>query len=268
MRAEATAIGEECGGMARDGEVGSPRQRTYFARVGAGRDRIEGDKRLAVDHQLDAALRGLLPPAVAIATETDPAAAEPLLGSEERAVRTASTLRRQEFALGRTCGRRALRQLGCGSVPIGVGDTREPLWPRGIVGSITHCGAFWAAAVARRAEVPGIGIDAAANRTLEPAVRELIVACAEEAALAERSTAAVAWDVVLFSVKETVFKAWWPAHRQWLEFGDVKVTLDEAAGSFGARIASLHEDDEAVIRGRFTVVRDLVISAATLGATA
>jgi 4'-phosphopantetheinyl transferase EntD len=161
----------------------------------------------------DGTLHALLPPGVAVCTESDPTAAEPLFPSEQAAIRDAVASRQREFALGRTCARRALRRLGAEACPIGVGTMREPVWPEGIVGSITHCASFWAAAVARRAELRGLGIDVADNRPLEPAVRNLIAAGGDEAALMESADPDVAWDVVLFSVKEAVFKAWWPVHR-------------------------------------------------------
>ena len=209
-------------------------------------------------------LAALLGQDVAVATETNPAAAEPLFASEEAAVRDAVSARRTEFAVGRTCARRALGKPGAPGSPICVGEMREPLWPRGFVGSITHCGSFWAAAVARSSELSGLGIDAALNQPLEPAVRDLIVACDAEAALAGRTDFGVFWDIVLFSAKEAIFKTWWPARRQWLDFADVHVALNQAAGTFTADIGPAARGSARTVSGQFAVVGDLVLAAAVL----
>jgi len=156
-----------------------------------------------------------------------------------------------------------MRELGVAVGPIAVGPMREPLWPGGVVGSITHCGSFWAATVARRSHIRGLGVDAAVNRPLEPHVRELIVSSDEEAAWAERSSADAAWDVVLFSAKEAVFKAWWPARRQWLEFTDVAIALDDTTGNFAACI-SLAAGETQTISGHFTTCRGLVLTTAVM----
>ena len=57
--------------------------------------------------------------------------------------------RRNEFAAGRVCARRALASLGRRAEPLPMGRLREPIWPTGYSGSITHDGGF-AAALAYR----------------------------------------------------------------------------------------------------------------------
>ena len=47
--------------------------------------------------------------------------------------------KRNEFALGRAAVRHALLELGEDYVPVLRGGYGEPLWPDGILGSITHC---------------------------------------------------------------------------------------------------------------------------------
>ena len=46
--------------------------------------------------------------------------------------------RRVEFATGRLCARRAMAALGHARVSIPRAQDRVPIWPDGIVGSITH----------------------------------------------------------------------------------------------------------------------------------
>jgi 4'-phosphopantetheinyl transferase EntD len=47
---------------------------------------------------------------------------------------------------------------------------------------------------------------------------------------------AVHWDRLLFSAKESVYKAWFPLAKRWLGFEDAVVTLDPSAETFAARL--------------------------------
>ena len=77
-------------------------------------------------------------------------------------------------------------------------------------------------------------------------------------------TPALASDRLLFSIKESVYKAWFPLTRRWLDFSDVRLALDLAGQSF---VAELLVDDVAVddrslrrIGGRFGWSPDDLIS--------
>jgi 4'-phosphopantetheinyl transferase EntD len=72
------------------------------------------------------------------------------------------------------------------------------------------------------------------------------------------------WDRIVFSAKETVYKAWFPLTRRWLDFADVSTTV-HPDGTFSAR-QHLWEPrvtgvDVAGFRGRWVVGRDLVVAA-------
>jgi 4'-phosphopantetheinyl transferase EntD len=70
-----------------------------------------------------------------------------LLAEETALVARAVERRRNEFAAGRRCARRALMSLGCQPQPILMGRWHEPIWPRAFSGSISHDGRFAAAVV-------------------------------------------------------------------------------------------------------------------------
>ena len=55
---------------------------------------------------------------------------------------------------------------------------------------------------------------------------------------AVRRRRAVCWDRLLFSAKESVYKAWHPVAGSWLGFEDVEVELAPAAGTFVATIGA------------------------------
>ncbi len=67
--------------------------------------------------------------------------------------------RELEFRVGRALAREALARLGVKGHPLLPAETREPQWPAGIVGSITHCEGVGAVAVAETAQFCGLGID-------------------------------------------------------------------------------------------------------------
>ncbi|MFL5884840.1 MAG: 4'-phosphopantetheinyl transferase, partial [Thermoleophilaceae bacterium] len=100
-------------------------------------------------------------PGNVVALETDQELLETELFPEEEAlVARAVAKRRNEFVTGRALARRALSTLGVAPVAIGRGARGQPLWPGGIVGSITHCRGYRACAVARFDEIASVGIDA------------------------------------------------------------------------------------------------------------
>jgi 4'-phosphopantetheinyl transferase EntD len=100
------------------------------------------------------------------------------------------------------------------------------------------CGDYRAAAVGRGSVVQTIGIDAEPNLPLPDGVLDLVSLPQERRALAElrRAGDRVQWDRLLFSCKESVYKAWYPLARRWLGFEDAMVSIDPVAAAFTARI--------------------------------
>jgi 4'-phosphopantetheinyl transferase EntD len=189
--------------------------------------------------------QAVIPVLTATSVEGDyPEAIEAGLFPEEREhIAHAVAKRRVEFAAVRRCARKALQELGYPPVPILPGEQREPRWPEGVVGSMTHCAGYCAAAVARSGEVSALGIDAEVHAPLPEGVLDLISLESERALLAElteRVPGAVHWDRVLFSAKESVYKAWFPLTRRWLGFeqADIELRMD---GTFEARLLNTDE---------------------------
>jgi 4'-phosphopantetheinyl transferase EntD len=161
-----------------------------------------------------------------------------LFPEEATLVARATEKRRREFTAGRECAREALSALGLAAAPILRGYRGAPQWPDGVVGSITHCTGYCAAAVARTEDLVTIGLDAEPNAPLPGGVLELISLPAERARLRELTAAAPAtgWDRLLFCAKEAVYKAWFPLTGQWLGFADADITIDPAESAFSARL--------------------------------
>jgi 4'-phosphopantetheinyl transferase EntD len=208
----------------------------------------------------------LVPEAVAVASTRGDLPAE-LSAVEQAAVGRAVARRRQEFTTGRACARLALRRLGVDPVAIPSGERGEPVWPAGVVGSITHCRGYRACAVAKADEVLAVGVDAEVHEPLPAGVLEQVAFGRERAMAADRG-AGVHLDRLLFSAKEAVYKVWFPLMRQWLGFEDVELAVDAQGGGFRARLlvpgpvvagARLTE-----LRGRWCVKDGLVATAIVL----
>ena len=111
-------------------------------------------------------LEQILPPAVAVVETFGDLPGATLFPEEEAAIARAVPKRRREFATGRGCARAALNRLGEPPVPILRGPQGAPLWPAGVVGSITHCDGYRAAAVARTSDIATVGLDAEPDKPL------------------------------------------------------------------------------------------------------
>jgi 4'-phosphopantetheinyl transferase EntD len=162
-----------------------------------------------------------------------------LLPEEEAAMASAVETRRREFATVRLCARRALARLGMPAVPLVPTGAppwarAAPVWPPGFVGSMTHCEGYRAAAVARATGAASLGVDAEPHAPLPGDVLAVIALPEERRALAALAGThpVLAWDRVLFSAKESVFKAWFPLTGRWLDFRDCLVDIDAAGGTF------------------------------------
>ena len=195
---------------------------------------------------------------------------EPSFPGEEFLVANAVETRRREFITARRCAREALAKLGYAPAPIRAGPKREPLWPAGLVGSITHTTGFRAAAVAPRSLLASIGIDAERNERLPDGVEESITVPGEPEMLAALSRAfpATHWSRLLFSAKESVYKAWYPLTGRLLGFEDARLAIDPV-GTFTAKLlvdgARTDGGPPLVeLHGRFVVAHGLVATAVTV----
>ena len=176
------------------------------------------------------------PPVVVVEVPTD-ATAEPLHPDEDAVLGRVVESRRREFTLGRHCARLALERLGVPLAPILPGPTREPLWPAGVAGSISHCALWCAAAAAPTALVASIGVDVEIDEPLPDEVIDLVLISDEREWLGA-APPGICWDRLLFSAKESVYKAWYPLMHRWLGFEDVCVRIDPKNRVFSAELLS------------------------------
>ena len=161
-----------------------------------------------------------------------------LFPAEAAAVANAVEKRRREFTTVRACARVAYERLGRPAAPIVPGERGEPSWSDGVVGSITHCDGYRACALANASDFVSIGIDAEPNAALPDGVLAEIARPEERPALRElaRQAPEIHWDRLLFSAKESVYKAWFQLAKRWLGFEDAIVAIDRDACTFDVRL--------------------------------
>jgi 4'-phosphopantetheinyl transferase EntD len=186
-------------------------------------------------------LERLVPNLVATAETREDRLDVELFPAELRSLGRAVEERRQEFVTGRACARLALERLGAPGVAIPRGQRGEPLWPAGVVGSITHCLGYRACAVAWSDAVVALGIDAEPNEPLADGVLEKVAHGRELEHFGRGRPGAgrenqVDLPRLLFSAKEAVYKAWFPLTGQWLGFEDVELSIDVARATFRAQL--------------------------------
>ncbi len=163
----------------------------------------------------------------------------------------------------------ALREIGIDHTdrPILADEHGAPVWPAGVVGSISHTAGWTGAVAARRGRhggIASIGLDAEVAAPLPDGVLEVVATEAERTALAHlgRADTDVPWDAVLFAAKEATYKAWYPLTGVVLHHEQVAVVLT-ADGRFRA------EARDGIrmpcrVRGRWRAGPDVVLTLAVI----
>jgi 4'-phosphopantetheinyl transferase EntD len=222
--------------------------------------------------QLSMTLAALFPAAAVVAELEGSGDAAWLLPAEQQFLGRAVPKRVAEFAAGRACARRALAAFGLPAIAIAVGENRQPLWPDGFAGSITHTAGFCAAVVARSDELAGLGLD---SERVGQIARELwpSICVASELTWLASVTAARrdAAATLLFSAKEAFYKMQYPLTGQWLGFHDVEcrcTAWNEGSGSFEIlprKSIDLERHAQRPVRGHFCLHGAFLTAAAVLG---
>ena len=212
----------------------------------------------------DKVLAPLLPARIFSAEILGDATLPALHPAEKAALGRAGSKRLRDFTGGRACARLALLELGVEATPVLIGEDRAPLWPKGVVGSITHCQDYCAAAVASESEFRAIGIDAEPHAGLPAGVLELIATPRERNWLQAEAGSSLCWDRILFSAKESAFKAGARFWRPDLAFDHIEISFDPIAGSFEAGSSAI--EGLPRLKGRFRVASGLIATTVVMSA--
>ncbi len=184
-----------------------------------------------------------------------------LLPEELACIKGSSQVRIRDFTAGRHCARRALRTLGWCQSPVLVGLDREPLWPKGIVGSITHTSGFCAAVVAQQQTILGIGVDAEVITDVSPEIWQQFL-CQNEISDLERlpPSERQSFAALLFSAKEAYFKLHFPLRRTALSFKDLWIRPGAATFEVSGLNPKSELETQAKFRGRFRLTGERVFT--------
>lgn len=187
---------------------------------------------------------------------------------------TAVLKRRIEFLAGRHCAREAMRAHAPESAEhvIASGENREPLWPAGIVGAISHTSGYAAAAVARAKTLRGVGLDI--ERWVKPTAPETIGSHIARDGELDALVAQTQWSApealtLLFSAKESLYKCLYPEVQRFFGFHDATITrIDPQRSTFVARLEVTLTDALGAgltLEGRYERREDVIVTALTLG---
>ena len=200
----------------------------------------------------------------------DPGALYP---DEARHVRKAVRKRAEEFAAGRLCARLLLRELGIQNFAIEVGADRQPVWPKDLVGSITHTTGFCAAVIGRKTSLRSVGIDTEITGSVQPKLWRGICTPSETVwlrALPESERLAAA--TLIFSAKEAFYKCQFAVTQERLGFHDVAIELPawgEKGGAFkivANRSIELERSAALTLHGRYLFHEQFITAGIALAA--
>lgn len=194
-----------------------------------------------------------------------------LLPEEQEATTEMAPRRLDEFASARAAARAALAAVAPpGVTAIPRGPQRQPMWPSGITGAITHTRGHCLAAVALRSSAEDtvgdlvIGLDAEERDRVSARVARRILVDAEQ----ERLAAIVDPDerqrlvAATFSLKEAFYKAHHQLEPRYLGFDVIAVQIDAGGtAAFASTGVELAVDPAAEVTGRVTEIDGRMIAA-------
>ncbi len=166
--------------------------------------------------------------------------------AERKEIETAVPGRAREFAAGRQAARRALARIGFDGVTVPRSPERCPIWPKGIVGSISHSQNIAGAAVSRDDRLAGLGFDIEQPTVARPEdIVSKVMTVEEIGQLRFLDEKQLGNHLALIvSCKEAAYKAVNPVIGEYFDFPDIEIELDQDSNSFVARAsASLHSGE-------------------------
>ena len=140
-----------------------------------------------------------------------------------------SPKRLTDFSTGRYCAIKALEQLGIKDAIIPIGKDREPIWPDGVVGSISHCDTLVGAIVAKKSKHISLGLDIEEIGRVTPDLFDLVFTEKEKSYLSSfKGRKLEEQSTLIFSMKEAFYKMQFPLTKTFLDFKDVEIEINNA----------------------------------------
>jgi 4'-phosphopantetheinyl transferase EntD len=173
---------------------------------------------------LIAALRIRLPRGTGLGQADPRGAPDGLLPGEVLAQAVPARLR--EFAAGRVAARKAMAEIGLPALAIPQAPDRAPQWPKGVVGSISHCADLCLAVTGKSADWDGLGVDLELAHNLDASLWSDVL-CPDERAwlttmpVVDQGPTALS----MFVAKEAAYKAQYMTSRTLFGFDALGIQL-------------------------------------------
>ena len=184
---------------------------------------------------VEAMARDLFPEDVAVGFAFPWGAPEGLLPGEASGLVRPTEKRLAEFAAGRRAAHQAMERLDLTTRTVAHGPDRAPVWPRGVVGSITHSDTHCLAVVAAATSYIALGLDLEDDRDLPGDLIEVVCTPAERGWLSvQPDEMRGRLARLIFSAKECAYKAQFSVTRELIGFEAFEITPDLETGQFEA----------------------------------
>ncbi|MES2764262.1 MAG: 4'-phosphopantetheinyl transferase superfamily protein [Bacteroidota bacterium] len=129
------------------------------------------------------------------------------------------------FSTGRHCAKKVIENLNVADNEILIGSDNVPVWPKGIVGSISHTNGMVGAVAAKSSELLSIGMDIEEIGRVKGNMWDMLYTPAEQKYLYQLPEKEKAlYTTLLFSMKESFYKLQYPLTQNKLWFTDVQIS--------------------------------------------
>lgn len=127
--------------------------------------------------------------------------------------------RRAEYLAGRFLASQLLKDKGV-HAQLGIGKHRCPVWPQGVVGSITHTDTLAFCVLAKTSDLYGVGIDAepVMLQNVIDTVKQNVIDVTESRIISASDLELRLAFTLVYSAKESLFKALYPTVMAYFDF--------------------------------------------------
>jgi 4'-phosphopantetheinyl transferase EntD len=177
---------------------------------------------VVTDFSLQSAIDALSLPGILIGHRLISPGDEHALMPEEAQAFTSSVVEvRRASGAARIVARQLLAQLGHARCALPRSPSGAPIWPAGIIGSLTHDSRVALAAIGMGRDIRALGIDVEPAESLPAELLDLVATPQERLKIGDDAYG----GRLLFTAKEAVYKAVFPLDRTFLDHHDVEISL-------------------------------------------
>lgn len=213
--------------------------------------------------------RRLFDDAIAVAVTDPQASHHHALPQEYDVLPKSADKRLRAFSAGRVAAHAAMQALDVPVQPVIPGKDRAPIWPIGLVGSISHSDTCCIAAVAKSGAFKSIGVDVEEDTPMATDLIPTICSPSERAWLSGQSNAMSArLAKLIFSAKECAYKCQYALSKTLFGFDGFELIPDLDTGQFDAVFTRSigRFPARTLLAGRFEMANGLIITAMSIRA--